>query len=94
MKIIKLLESAQKIFKIDDNRFVGSDDGRANETVINLSKNNKSKKLTYVLSIKITEEPNFLTLNAKKVFKIFITNIYQSSNLSTFWFEKLYPDWN
>ena len=35
---------------------------------MNLSKNNKSRKLTGVPNIKATKEPIFLTFNAKKAF--------------------------
>ena len=36
-------ESASKAFKADGDEVVGGDDSRANETVINLFKNNKSR---------------------------------------------------
>ena len=56
-----------------DNNKVVEIDCRANKTFKNLfkskkSKNNKSKNLTYMLNIKATGKPIFLTLNAKKVF--------------------------
>ena len=59
---------APKAFKANDNKIVSGDDGRANRTVVNLSKNEKSRKLTRVPNIGAMKEPNFLTLNAKKAF--------------------------
>ena len=58
---------ALKVFRVDDNKVVGVD-GRANRTVVNLSKNKKSKKLMYMPNIEDTREPNFSTPNAKKTF--------------------------
>ena len=53
-----------------NNEVVGGDDGRADETVVDLSKpkNKKSKKLTYMLNIRATRKPNFLTPDAKNSF--------------------------
>ena len=59
---------ASKTFKANDNKNVGSDDNRANKTIINLSKNNKTQKLTYMSSIKVTKEYTFLIFNTKKIF--------------------------
>ena len=58
---------AVKMFKANDYEVVriGS---KANKMVINLSKNNKSKNLTYMLNIEVTRKPNFLISNAKKTF--------------------------
>ena len=61
-------ESAPKVFRAGNNEVVGGGSGRADETVVNLSKNKKSKKSTHVPNVKATEEPNFLTLDAKKAF--------------------------
>ena len=55
-----------KVFKADDNEIVGGNSGRANKTVMNLSKNNKSRKLTSILNIRATKKSNFLIPNAKK----------------------------
>ena len=41
---------------------------KANKTVVNSSKNNKSKNLTYIPNIKTMGESTFITLNTKKVF--------------------------
>ena len=41
---------------------------RANKTILNLSKNNKSRKSILVPNIKAIEELIFLTSNAKKRF--------------------------
>ena len=59
---------ASKAFKANDNQVVNSDGGRTNKTVINLSKNNKSKNLTYIASIRVIKKSTFLTSNAKKAF--------------------------
>ena len=42
LKIIGLSKLALKVFKADNNKVIDGSDGRANKTVINLSKNNKS----------------------------------------------------
>ena len=57
--------SAPKAFRADDDEVVevGS---RANETVVNLFKNEKSRKSTRVSNIGATGEPNFPTPNAKE----------------------------
>ena len=68
MKTTELLKLALKTFRTDDNAVVGDSGGRVNETVVNLSKNKKFRKLTHVPNIKATEKLNFLTSNAKKVF--------------------------
>ena len=51
------------MFRADDNKIIGGGGGRANETV-----RNSSKKSMCMPNIGATEEPNFLTPNAKKVF--------------------------
>ena len=51
------------MFRIDDNKVIGSGGGRANETV-----RNSSRKLTCMPNIGAIREPNFLTPNAKKAF--------------------------
>ena len=56
------------MFKVDDNGITSDGSGKANETCINLSKNNKFQKLMHVLNIGAEREPSFLTFNAKKVF--------------------------
>ena len=58
---------AQKTFKVDNNKVVKID-GRVNKTVVNLFKNNKSRKLTYMSNIRVIKKPNFLIPNAKKTF--------------------------
>ena len=68
MKTTQLLELAPKTFKADKNEIIDGSNSRANGTVVNLSKNKKSRKLTHMPNIKATEEPNFLTFNAKKAF--------------------------
>ena len=60
-------ESAPKVFRADDNKVVGVG-GKANETVVNSSKNDKSRNSTRVPNIGATGEPNFLTPDAKKAF--------------------------
>ena len=58
---------APKAFKADDNKVVGVG-GKANRTVVNSSKNEKSRNLTRVLNIGATKKPNFLIPDAKKAF--------------------------
>ena len=60
-------DSALKAFRANNNEVVGGC-SRANETVVNLSKNDKSKNLTRVSNIGATGEHNFLTPNTKKAF--------------------------
>ena len=59
---------ALKIFKIDDNKIVSSNNDRANKTIINLSKNNKFRNSTYISNIEAIKKPIFLTFDAKKAF--------------------------
>ena len=61
-------QTALKAFKTDDNKVVGRGSGRANKIVVNLSKNNKLRKLIYVPNIKAIEKPTFLITNIKKIF--------------------------
>ena len=62
-------ESAPKVLKVDNNEVVDSgDSGKTNETVVNLSKNDKSRKLTYMPNIGAIRELNFLTPNVKTIF--------------------------
>ena len=67
MKITGSSNSASKMFRADNNKVVGNSD-RANKTVVNLFKNNKSRNLTYMSNIRAIGKLNFLTPNAKKVF--------------------------
>ena len=67
LKTTESSELASKAFRADDDEVVDGG-GRANETVMNLSKNNKSRNSTRVLNIGATRKPNFLTLDAKKAF--------------------------
>ena len=62
---------ALKAFRANDNKVVGSDNNRTNRTVVNLSKNENSRKLTHVPNIGGMEESNFLTFDAKKAFNFF-----------------------
>ena len=55
------------MFRADDNGVVKVS-GRANGTVVNLSKNKISKNLTHMPNIAAMEELNFFTPNAKKAF--------------------------
>ena len=61
-------KSAPKAFRVCNNEVVEGGGGRANETVVDLSKNEKSRKLMRVPNIGATEKPNFLTFDAKKAF--------------------------
>ena len=60
-------DSASKAFRTNDNEVVGGG-GSANKTVVNLSKNDKSRNSTRVSNIRATGKPNFLTFDAKKAF--------------------------
>ena len=68
LKTTGLSDSASKAFRADDDEVVGNSGSKANETVVNLSKNNKSRNSSHVPNIGATGEPNFLTSNAKKTF--------------------------
>ena len=59
-------EVVPKVFRADNNKIVDGGGDRINGTVVNLSKIEKSKKLTCIPNIKATGEPTFLTPNAKK----------------------------
>ena len=69
--ILKTTESSEelapKAFRADNNKVIEVGD-RAHETVMNLSKNNKSKNSMRMPNIGAIEKPNFLTPNAKKAF--------------------------
>ena len=56
------------MFRVNDNKVVNGGDNKTNKTVVNLSKNKKSRNLIYVLNIRAIKKSNFLTLNAKKAF--------------------------
>ena len=58
-------ELAPRAFRAGNNEVVGGGDDK---TVVNLSKNEKSRKLTRMPNIGATEEPNFLIPDAKKAF--------------------------
>ena len=69
LKTTRLFDKlAPKAFKAGNNEVFGGDGGRADEAVVNLSKNKKSKKSTYVPNVGAIGEPNFLISNAKKAF--------------------------
>ena len=61
-------ELAPKAFRAGNDEVVGGGSSRADETVVNLSKNEKSKKSTRVSNVGATGEPNFLNPDAKKAF--------------------------
>ena len=65
--LLKITRLSKKLvlekFNADKNEIVSGSGNRANETVINLSKN-----LTCMPNIRATGEPTFLTPNAKKIF--------------------------
>ena len=67
LKVIELSNLSPKAFGVDKNEFVKLD-SRANKIIVNLSKNKKSKNLTYILNIRTTGKLNFLTSDAKKTF--------------------------
>ena len=67
LKTTGLLDLASKTFKVNDDKIAGVDN-KANKTAVNLSKNEKSRKLTCVPNIEAIGEPNFLNPNIKKAF--------------------------
>ena len=67
LKEIGSLNSTPKAFKFDDNKAV-SVSSRANQTIVNSSKNNKSKNLMRLPNIGALKKSIFLTLNIKKDF--------------------------
>ena len=85
MKTTKSSEkSAAKAFRANDNKVVGDSSGKTNETVVNLSKNKKSRKLTCMLNIGATKELNFLTPNTKKAFNYLRLAFIKASILQYF----------
>ena len=52
-------KSVPKTFRNEGNEVVGDSGGRANEMVVNLSKNNKSRNLMRMPNIGAIEKPNF-----------------------------------
>ena len=57
------------MFKANNNEIIDdNDNSRINKTIANLSKNNKSKNLTYISNIGAIRKSIFLTSNAKKIF--------------------------
>ena len=70
--MLKTTGSSEKLalraFGAGNDEVVGGDGGKADKTVVNLSKNEKSRKSTCVLNVGATGEPNFLTPDAKKAF--------------------------
>ena len=67
LKTTRLSNLASKTFRVDNNKVV-KDGKKANKTVINLFKNNKSWNLIYVPNIKFTKKHISLISNAKKSF--------------------------
>ena len=66
-KPIRLSEElAPRALKLGKDEVVRDGGDRIDETVVDLSKNKKSRKLKHVLNIRVTRKPNFLTSNAKK----------------------------
>ena len=68
LKITKLSNLALKAFKANNNEVVDGSDDKKNETIVNSSKNNKFRKLTYIPNIKAIKKSTFLITNTKKAF--------------------------
>ena len=70
--MLKTARSSEKLapraFRAGNNEVVRGGGDKVDETVVNLSKNEKSKKLTRVPNVGATREPNFLISDAKKTF--------------------------
>ena len=67
MKADWLLDLVLIVFRVNDNEVVKVDN-KTNKMIVNLSKNSKSRKLTYMPNIKAIKKSIFLTPNAKKIF--------------------------
>ena len=67
MKAIRSSDLAPKVFRPNNNKVVKVR-RRANETIVNLFKNNKSRNSIYMSNIKVTGKPTFSTPNTKKIF--------------------------
>ena len=63
-------KSALRAFKAGNNEVFGDDGGRADKTIIDLSKSKvkESKKSTYMPNIEARGKHNFLTSNVQKAF--------------------------
>ena len=63
-------ELAPRAFNTGNNEIIRGGSGKGDKTVVDLSKfkNKKFKKLIYMSNVGAIEEPNFLTLDAKKAF--------------------------
>ena len=72
------------MFRAGNNKVVRGGGSRADETVVNLSQNEKSRKSTRVPNIGATEKPNFLTPNAKKAFNYLQLTFIKASILRHF----------
>ena len=68
LKTTGLLNLISKTFRVDNNDIIDNGINKTNETIMNLSKNNKSRNLTHMPNIRITKKPIFLTTNTKKAF--------------------------
>ena len=68
MKTTGLSKLVPKMFRANGNKIVSDGGGRTNKTVVNLSINKKSRKLTYIPNIEAIRELNFLIPNTKKTF--------------------------
>ena len=68
IKTTKSSNLASKAFGANNNEVVSTSSSRANITILNLSKNNKSRNLTHLLNIKVIKKFTFLISNTKKIF--------------------------
>ena len=59
---------ALKAFGANDYKVIGSSRNKANKIIVNLSKNTKSRNLTYVPNIGAIVKSFFLIFNIKKTF--------------------------
>ena len=55
------------MFKIDDKEVVDDGGSKTNKTVLNLSKNNKSRNSIYMPNIRAIKKLTFLIFDAKKI---------------------------
>ena len=68
MQTIQLSNLAPKLCRNNNNEVVDDGGGIANETVVNLYKNNKSRNLIYMPNIGVMEKLYCLILDPKKTF--------------------------
>ena len=67
LKVIGLSDLTTKVFKFNNNNIVKVR-GKANETIVNSFKNNKSRNLMHIPNIRVIGERIFLIASTKNIF--------------------------